>query len=260
MGLNQLFIKIKYILYIINQSKNLIYPKNIIFSFNMKEDFSRGTAIFPSTKEMLTDWKPHLVVLIVLAFFSWYYFIFRGFAISGGMIDSILAFSATIILTLSFCLGPLSRFLRFIRKDLVYRKTFGLWGYGLVVLHVILAHTLMIYEEGTVNIADVSSYSVAVIAFVVFTVMAITSTNKWLTMLGYDNWKTLQRTGYLALIFMILHVILLGQGVYLNRLTGQIAIGFVLIVILLRIITLILNVERKHPGLIEKINGKSSKK
>ncbi|MCR4368697.1 MAG: ferric reductase-like transmembrane domain-containing protein, partial [archaeon] len=170
---------------------------------------------------------PYLICALIVAAFAWYYFIFRAFPVSIGFTNAVVAFSAVIVLGFSFILGPLAKFHNFFRAHLEYRKDFGLIGFSLASLHVLLVVPLLIQEGGEVTLADVVSIAVAAVAFMIFILMALTSTSKWMTTLGYENWKGLQRTGYIAIALLFAHMALLEQGILFGRLTGQIALGFI---------------------------------
>ncbi len=182
---------------------------------------------------------PYIISALIMGILAWYYFIFRGFAVSVSFVNSVVAFSAVFIIGLSFAFGPLARFIHFFRPWLVYRKDFGLIGFALAALHIVLVVPMMLLEETReFNFGDVASLAVAAVAFMIFLLMALTSTAKWVEKLGYDNWKNLQRMGYIAIVLVLFHVVLLEKGVFLTRIIGQIAIGFVLVVLLLRAIAL----------------------
>ncbi|MBI4052639.1 MAG: ferric reductase-like transmembrane domain-containing protein [Candidatus Diapherotrites archaeon] len=189
---------------------------------------------------------PHIVSLLVIGTFAWYYLVFRAMPLSIGFANAIVAFSAVIILGLAFFLGPLARFVKFFDRFLVHRKAFGLWGFSLAALHVALAAIVLLSERREISFADVMSLAVAAIAFMIFTLMAFTSTAEWVQKLGYENWKNLQRTGYVAMAMLLLHILLLENGVFLSRLTGQIAMAFILLVLLLRGAALLLSMESRQ--------------
>jgi DMSO/TMAO reductase YedYZ heme-binding membrane subunit len=127
-----------------------------------------------------------------------------------------------------------------------FRKTFGLAGYSLAALHLGLAFFNLLPEERAITFADAGSLAFAAMAFIIFTFMAITSTSSWLIKLGYENWKSLQRTGYIALLFVLFHIALLENGVILTRLIGQLVITFALVVMLLRGIVFVMGIKRKQ--------------
>ncbi len=178
---------------------------------------------------------PYAISAIIVGILSWYYFIFRGFAVSIGFINSVVAFSTIFIIGMSFILGPLARFIHFFRVWLAYRKDFGLIGFAFAALHIALVVPMLLLEATReFDFGDVASLAVAALAFMIFTLMALTSTAKWVEKLGYDNWKNLQRLGYIAIVLVLFHVVLLEKGVFLTRIIGQIAVAFVLIILLLR--------------------------
>ena len=186
--------------------------------------------------------RPYIISAIVILILLWYYFIYRAFPVNLGFVDSVVAFSAMILITFSFLLGPVARFVPLFKKQLIERKDYGLIGFSLAALHTVLIVFKMISETDAITFGAVVSIVFAGIAFIVFLLMAVTSTKKWVKLLGYTNWKNLQRTGYLALLFVAFHVVLLENGVFLNRLTGQVAIGLILVTLLLRGIVLILRI------------------
>ncbi|MCR4335204.1 MAG: ferric reductase-like transmembrane domain-containing protein [archaeon] len=179
-----------------------------------------------------------LSALVILAF-AWYYLIFSARPLSLSFLNAIVAFSATVIIGLSALMGPIARFVPKWKNILEMRRPLGIIGFGLAALHLMMVVPILLENPSEVFLGDVVSIVVAGIAFVIFTLMALTSTSKWLEKLGYENWKMLQRLGYLAMTMVLFHIILLEEGVFLGRLTGQIAIIFVLAVILLRAIAFI---------------------
>ncbi|HIH09716.1 MAG TPA: hypothetical protein HA254_03510 [Candidatus Diapherotrites archaeon] len=179
--------------------------------------------------------KPaYIVSALVVAIFSWYYFISRAFPVNVQYLNAVVAFSAVVIIGISFLLGPLAKFVKFTAKYEGQRKAFGIIGYALACAHVLLIVPLLLQSSPQLTLGDAASLAVAAVAFMIFTLMALTSTQKWAQSLGYDNWKSLQRTGYIAIVLVMVHVLLLQKGVFLTRITGQVAIGIVLLVLLLR--------------------------
>ena len=190
--------------------------------------------------------RPFVISAIVILAFAWYYFIFRAFPVNMGFLNAVTAFSATIILSLSFFMGPLANIVHWFKPYLHDRKEYGLIGYSLAAIHLLLAILVMLEPGREFVFADIGSIVFAGMAFVIFTIMAFTSTNKWVTSLGYDNWKMLQRTGYIALASVAAHIVLLEEGVFLKRETGIIVIDFILLILILRIILLFLGIRSKE--------------
>jgi len=187
-----------------------------------------------------------LVSLIVIGAYAWYYFIYRGFPVSASFLNAVIAFSATIILTLSFALGPLTHWWAGIKRWRTYRKDFGLIGYALACAHIVISAWYVIDRDGPIAYSDAMSLAVAALSFGIFSIMAITSNSTWIRKLGYENWKALQRTGYMALVLLFLHIALLSQGAFLERITGQVALGFIMLVLFVRAITVLIQFAR-HP-------------
>ncbi|MDO8427868.1 MAG: ferric reductase-like transmembrane domain-containing protein [Candidatus Diapherotrites archaeon] len=190
----------------------------------------------------MKELKPHLISILVILILSWYYFIYSGRPLALNFVNAVTAFSSTFIIGLSFLWGPLARFIPIFKHTLSYRKPLGLWGFGLAALHVLLVVFVLLGNSREVTFADIVSIGVAAVAFVIFSLMALTSSNEWVVKLGYSNWKSLQRTGYLAFAFVLFHIVLLEKGIFLSRLTGQIAIGFILVIFLLRALVLLFKI------------------
>ena len=91
--------------------------------------------------------RPFLVSFLIVLAFTWYYFFDIALHERAGFLtatNAVVAFSAVIILGLAFFLGPLSNILKFFKKYIHDRKEFGLIGYGLASLHLIIAVFLLL--------------------------------------------------------------------------------------------------------------------
>ncbi|MBI5553794.1 MAG: hypothetical protein HY917_03565 [Candidatus Diapherotrites archaeon] len=194
----------------------------------------------------MTRWFPRIIVGLVVALFAFYYFVWMGRPLGLNYLNAVLAFSSVFVIGYSFLLGPLARFIPFFTHFLSDRKAFGLMGFSLAATHIFLSGLVLLSHARTITLADAVSIAVAALAFMIFTLMAVTSTQAREEKLGYANWKSLQRTGYLAFAMVLLHVALLEQGIFFSRLTGQLAIGFILLVLLLRAIAGVL--EKPAPS------------
>lgn len=154
--------------------------------------------------------------------------------------NAVTAFSAAILITLSFALGPVTYWVSQIRQWRTYRKDFGLIGYALACAHILISAWYVVDRDGPIAYSDAMSLAVAAVSFAIFSTMAITSNSTWIRRLGYENWKALQRTGYMALVLLFLHIGLLSQGAFFERVTGQVALFFMLAVLLLRALVLLI--------------------
>jgi len=187
---------------------------------------------------------PHVISAGVILVLAWYYFFSLGRPFGINYLNAIAAFSAVFIIGLSFLMGPISRFVPALQQDLQFRKTFGLWGYAMACVHLALVPAVLLQSSREMTLADGASMAFAAVAFMIFTLMAVTSTGKWIATLGYENWQSLQRTGYVAMAAMILHVALLEGGVFFSRTTGIAAMTFILAVFLLRALVLVMGAKK----------------
>ena len=70
--------------------------------------------------------------------------------------------------------------------------------------------------------------------------MTITSRVKYIKSMGYEKWKRLQRTGYIAFFFVLIHFTLINGGAFVSRQVGQLLFAFVLFILLVRILVILM--------------------
>jgi DMSO/TMAO reductase YedYZ heme-binding membrane subunit len=189
--------------------------------------------------------SPLLISLIIVVIISFYYFIYLAKPINPTFINALFAFSSTIIIGISFFLGPLSNLIKPFRRFLGDRKTYGLVGFSLATIHVLISIPIMLNSVQEITFSDVGSIAFAVMAFIIFLAMALTSTQNWMNKLGFENWKNLQRTGYLAFLFLLAHVAIIKKGFFMTTELGQIVLFFGILILFLRTIIFILNSIKK---------------
>lgn len=133
-----------------------------------------------------------------------------------------VALSATILIGLSFLLGPLARFWpnQFV-PHLYLRKHLGVIGFGMAALHAIISMVLLnpayygkfYAASGKFNLIGESSLLFGILAFSIFSAISITSLPPLEKHMHPDQWKLVQRFGYLAYVLVLLHVGIMGyQG------------------------------------------------
>lgn len=170
-----------------------------------------------------------LVVLLVVA---------ATYSISGNwpllrLINKILATSGTVLIALSFLLGPVYKWFKPDYNPLEYRKFFGMVGFGLVALHALFA--LSFGSVGSFRPENLLPVLVGALSFILFSVLAATSSSLVIEGLGYETWRRIQQTGYVALVFVLLHVAFIGEGKYLSSWIGQVVFILVLATLLARV-------------------------
>lgn len=130
-----------------------------------------------------------------------------------------VAMAATILIGLSFLLGPLARFWPNVFAAHIYlRKHLGVSGFGLAALHAIMSLVLLnpanysrfYTESGKFNLVGESSMLFGILAFLIFATITITSLPPIANHMHPGQWKIVQRMGYLAYIFVLLHVVIMG--------------------------------------------------
>ena len=136
-----------------------------------------------------------------------------------------ISLSAVMCIALSYMLGSLARFWpNIFAGTLQLRKSLGLTGFGLASLHTVMSLLLFtpayypafFAESGKLSLVGNLSMLFGVLAFFVFTFVAIASAPGVEATLKRDQWLTLQRIGYLGLILVLAHVGYMGFSGWLK--------------------------------------------
>lgn len=171
------------------------------------------------------------------------------------IMNKAVAMSATILIGISFLLGPLTRFWpnQFI-SHLYLRKHLGIIGFWFAALHAIMSLVLLnpsnyskfFLESGKFNLIGESSMLFGILSFLIFTAISITSLPPIEKHMHPDQWKLVQRMGYLAYFFVLLHVTIMGYSGWFRADSWQYGMAsislisalFVLFVLLIRILVI----------------------
>lgn len=130
-----------------------------------------------------------------------------------------IALSATILIGLSFILGPLARFWpNQIVPHLYLRKHLGVFGFAIAAVHAVISLILLtpayyprfFNTDGKLNFMGESSMLFGVLAFIIFAVVSVTSLPEVEKNMDQAKWKFIQRLGYLAYVFVLAHVGIMG--------------------------------------------------
>ena len=174
--------------------------------------------------------------IIFLIFFA-LYFDSNFFLYS---INRLAAITGLALISLSLLLSPLSRLFFTYSFLVVLRKPIGLIGFAFIFVHFFISF-LFIFGGDIANIFKSPKQlvvSLGFLAFVIFLLMAITSTKKAVELLTYEKWKLLHRFGYIALFLALLHFIFMRTnpitGLQIHFL-GYVVIFIALLALLLRI-------------------------
>lgn len=166
-----------------------------------------------------------------------------------------VALVAVALVGITFIIGPLSKFVKAVNRYKIYRKYLGLSAFLLMVFHAMLSVVFfysldLSFMLSAENPRMLQVYS-AIIAFLIFFLMAITSTVKAIRLLGPKNWKLLQTTGYIAMAFVMLHFMLANtdDGVFhIGIIYTAVTFVFGIVVIAARILVLVLASLEKKPS------------
>ena len=215
-------------------------------------------------KPIQQGWKQALGVAVVSFLILFAYAIIRYNIIKGVSFNQMplyisnkaIAVTAVVLIGISYLLGPLAHISpkKFVPK-LYLRKYFGLCGFGLAALHSFIS--LLIFspsyypkffnEANKLTLEGELSMAFGIIAFFIFLIESITSLPSVEQKMNEKDWKLVQRTGYLALVLIMMHVLLMGIGTWLKPETWHYMlpmslISFIIIayVLLMRLIVIIL--------------------
>lgn len=133
-----------------------------------------------------------------------------------------ISVSSVGLIALSYSLGSLSKlFPKTFTPLLSARKYLGLVGFSLAAIHVVIS--LLLFNSsyypkffdkiGQLSLVGELSMLFGVLSLMVFSVVAITSIPSIAKSLGNKTWLRIQRFGYLGLVLILLHVLVMGfQG------------------------------------------------
>ncbi|HEY4510877.1 MAG TPA: hypothetical protein VJG29_00725 [Candidatus Paceibacterota bacterium] len=136
-----------------------------------------------------------------------------------------IALSAIVFIALSYALGSLARFWpRIFAPTLSARKFLGLLGFSLAAIHGFIS--LLIFssayypkfflESGKLTLTGELSLLFGILAFFVFSLVAISSMPAVAKSMEVKRWLAVQRIGYLGLVLVLLHVFFMGFEAWLE--------------------------------------------
>lgn len=212
-------------------------------------------------KERKAGWKAVtlsfiIIFLIIFAYAVLRYNVFKGVGIEHiplYILNKALALVSVVLIGLSFAIGPLCRFWpkKFVSK-LYLRKYFGLFGFGVASIHGLISLILFnpayypkfFAEGGKLTFEGELSMLFGVLAIFIFAVVSVTSLPSVEREMHEKQWKFIQRIGYLAYVFVLLHITFMGYKGWFNPTDWPggmypitlLALVFILFVLLIRVI------------------------
>lgn len=194
---------------------------------NMMARRPKSMPSYAISKEAYRPWLPWLVSLILLAIVVFLYYSYSDPQAPPVRIwNRILATAGTVLAALSFLLGPVYGTFQFKSDPLPYRKCFGMVGFAMLALHTWIGFSLV--SRSTFDPGNLGSIVSAAIAFSLFSILAATSSPIVMDGLGMERWVAIQRWGYAALAFSLLHIIWMNGGSYIALAWGP-AVSFLVL-------------------------------
>lgn len=141
-------------------------------------------------------------------------------------ISKSFAVSAVILLSLSLAIGALARIWPRLAPWVQHRKFWGLAGFAFGLLHAAIAFSDPLVFSVPLALSR-QNVQLGLAALTLFAFLAATS-NRWAeTKMGWKNWKRLQQSGYVALLFVGLDLLVLGGGTFIRTPLGLLLGGIV---------------------------------
>lgn len=173
-------------------------------------------------------------------------FFFYGYGqVTPSMFNKIAGLLAFILLGITLMIGPLGYFFPHLFDRLkIYRKYIGISAFIVAVIHVILSSVFtfklrlnfMLYDPNNSHLLGIY---IGLIALAILLTETLISNEKAIRFLGSHNWKSIQMMSYAALIFAILHFVLLetNKGIFIiRRPLGKVIFIFGFIVLIVRLL------------------------
>lgn len=143
--------------------------------------------------------------------------------------NKILAMASVTLLAASYLLGPIQRVITVDGLLSHLRKYLGLLGYGLASLHAVASVLLLspayfprlFLPDGKLTLVGELSMMFGVLAFGLFGIIAVISIPSIAESLDRARWQRIQRSGYLGLALVGLHVAVMGYGGWMRASSYQ---------------------------------------
>jgi DMSO/TMAO reductase YedYZ heme-binding membrane subunit len=128
-----------------------------------------------------------------------------------GELNKSAADAAIILMGWSMLLSSVCYFWNSLDWAIIYRKYLGLVGFAYAIAHLVLSWQpfVNLFQAETWQRGAAWPAFAGTLAMVIFTIMAIISNSFLARKLGGLWWRRILRTGYVAIIFVWLHVVLL---------------------------------------------------
>ncbi len=184
--------------------------------------------------------KTFLFSILIFVFLFIYQFLLNG-NYNKYSINSALASTSMILIGLSFALSGICYFWNFADSKIIYRKHLGVIGFFYAAIHSGISFFLYPKSAPLEYFLSESRrvpFLFGLSALIILLMMAMISNRFSIQKLGGKVWRNLLHLGYLAYVFVILHIIFLNLDSIKTYLppTFMIILGLGLLVLLLRLV------------------------
>ena len=167
-------------------------------------------------------------------------------------LNRVFALSGLAVVGVTFLIGPLAKYSKTINRLKIHRRYLGVAGFFILLLHSIISFWLFYSLDFGIMFSPsnplLSAALSGTMCFLIYLAMTLTSTKSAMRMMG-RNWKLLQNTGYLAMVFSMSHFAWtqLGlKGVLVTNLIAWIVFFLGLAVILARLFVYFLSMRKQR--------------
>lgn len=184
-------------------------------------------------EERKSGWKWALLAFAIVLMITFSYSVVRYNIFKGVPADQIplfifnkaISLTAVVLIGLSFFIGPMARlWTKKFAPFLYMRKYLGVLGFAVAAMHSVISLLLFspsyypkfFAETGKLTMTGELSMLFGVLAIFIFSGVAVTSMPSVEKQLHPKQWKFVQRLGYLAFIFTLLHVWAMGWEGWIN--------------------------------------------
>lgn len=211
----------------------------------------------PSFKPPPSEKSLYIKTLIFgLAVFGLFYGYMALLGIPGTLNKS-TADTAIFLMGASMLLSGICYFWNVFDPLIRYRKYLGLIGFAFGLVHIALSYSalLSLFKVETWQNGMMWPAFNGLLAIIIFTVMALISNSHMARLLGGKIWRYILRTGYLAVIFVWVHIVLLKSDRWLSWYQGGmktlpslslIITIFIIIVLLMRVALWLALIRKKN--------------
>lgn len=209
----------------------------------------------PSDKRLYAE--TFIYSLIVLAVITAYYFVTRP-EFDVRTFNRSIADLSFLLMGISLILSSVCYFWDFADHFIIYRKHLGLIGFGYMTLHVVISLFYSTYQPFLLYYlkdSQILSFSAALTAAGIFSLMAVISNKYSIQKIGPHRWRLIMRIGYIAYAMTLLHFALRGWPYWMLWMSGKssslfpsfglVVFAFGCVVLLMRAVLFVATMKKK---------------